>query len=135
MKKKVDWRLFLSDAISNNVASLLVCFVIEKLILDLTWDQFITVRLMAIVPNTVSGPILGVWIDYVRSKMGTGYLSDTVASLSFSLLLYTTILTFGGCTVDQIIPGLAMVGGVSLVSGRIYGKFQDYMRTKIAKKH
>jgi hypothetical protein len=108
----------------------------ESLVLHLEPLDVLKVRLGAAVVNIVSGPAYGkfreLWAKLFKTERYSSELKksvvETVGSTVYSVATYSALLSASGASLETILKGTPFVVGMSLVSGRPYGIYSDYVR-------
>jgi len=138
-----NWKEIWVDIFSLNVFSYLVALPIELVIADMSFNEHMQVRIVALLLNSVVARPFGVWRSYLIKVTGLTqqsgqlktYLVDTLIFLSFQMPLYVGNLILGGADQAEIIKATITVSLIAGTLGRPYGMFLDWVRVKHGLNH
>lgn len=140
LKRVRKWRLFLADAATLTLFSIAHGFVIEIIIVGMSFHQFVAIRGMGIAVDLLWGRPSGLFTDWMRRKFQVGqetsrfkkytlqYVSDTIAFSLSQLPIYVIVLLVAKATWPQIFWAcLTLTATVAPVGGP-YGFFLNFVR-------
>jgi hypothetical protein len=104
----------------------------ERFIAGMTWDQVLHARLLgAVLMIPVARPY-GLWRDWLMKRAGPGRASmllwDSIALVSFQVLIYAAIIAFSGASGGGLVRGTLGAALMMLLLGRPYGAFLNGVR-------
>lgn len=131
------------DIFALNSFSYVVAFVIEICIAQMSWQEHLQIRLVALLLNSVVARPFTLWRNYLNSKFQMRssttfikrYLVDTLAFLSFQLPLYIGNMFLGGADWSAIVKATITISVIAGLLGRPYGLYLDWLIDKVGLKN
>ena len=138
MAKKIQFKQLMIDVFAMNSFSYAVALVIEMGIAQMTWQEHLQIRLVALLLNSVVARPFTLWRDYLINKFqidnDSGFIKnywlDTLAFLSFQLPLYVGNMVLGGASPEEILKASITISMIAGLLGRPYGVYLDWLRMK-----
>ncbi len=136
MISKKTAKTWIADYISRTSFYAMVLGTYEFCVMGLDPTAVLRVRLGGAAINLVSGPAYGkfreVWSKVLRTEKYSSEskktIVETLGSTLYGVATYSALLGASGVSLENILKGMPFVAGVSLLSGRPYGVYADYIR-------
>jgi len=129
---------FLVEAFTMNVFSIVISTPNELLVAGMDFGEFIGTRLAAVVFNTLTGRMYGVWRDWLLRKLGIDqesrfykkYAADTIAFISFQLPGYWMCCLLGGAEFNEAVRASVILTIIAGLTGGPYGVWLEKVRVE-----
>jgi hypothetical protein len=120
--------------------SVVVGLAIETTLGGLTVSQSLMSRAGAVPLNALTSTPYSSFRAFVSARLAKatrgsewiGVVSDSISFVAFQVPLYLVVVTAAGVSFGTAVRSAVFIAIVSMVSGRPYGKYLDWMRAKVA---
>lgn len=134
---KTRTKVYLADAIAMLSFFTVASGLNERFIAGMDWSEVLSARMVGSPLIIFTARIYGMWRDFVfgfqdnsNLNQSKAFALDTFVSLSFNVPVYAAALIIAGASLEEVVKGCVGVTGLLLFSGRPYGIWLEFVRSK-----